>query len=112
MKKNDQITLEITGLGKDGEGVGRYEGMAFFVPGALPGDPITAGITKLKKTYGYARIIEILTPSVDRVTPPCPVASQCGGCQIMNLSYPAQLQAKRSNVISALTHTAHMSAER
>ncbi len=98
MKKNDQITLEITGLGKDGEGVGRYEGMAFFVPGALPGDTITAGITKLKKTYGYARIIEILTPSVDRVTPPCPVASQCGGCQIMNLSYSAQLVMKQELV--------------
>jgi 23S rRNA (uracil1939-C5)-methyltransferase len=95
MKKNDQITLEITGLGKDGEGVGHYNGMALFVPGALPGDVITAGITKLKKSYGYARIVEILTPSKNRVEAECPVANRCGGCQIMNLSYPAQLSMKQ-----------------
>ena len=56
MKKNDEFELNITGVGKDGEGIGHFEGMTFFVTGALPGDVVRAHVTKLKKTYVYARI--------------------------------------------------------
>lgn len=98
MKKNDTFELEITGLGKDGEGIGHYDGMTFFVSNALPGDIIKASVTKLKKTYGYARIISVITPSPDRVPSPCPVSQQCGGCSLMNYSYKAQLRMKESLV--------------
>lgn len=98
MEKNDEIELDITGLGSGGEGVGHFDGMAIFVNGGLPGDRVLAGITRVKKTYAYARIIEIITPSEDRVTPPCPVADRCGGCQLQSLSYPAQLRYKQDKV--------------
>lgn len=98
MKKNDEFELEITGIGKDGEGIGHFDGMTFFVPGALPGDTIRAAVTKLKKTYGYARVLSILSPSPDRVEPPCPVSARCGGCSLMNLSYKAQLRMKEDTV--------------
>ncbi len=63
MKKNDIFELEITDMGTDGEGIGHYDGMTFFVKDALIGDVITARATKLKKNYGYARVEEIKTPS-------------------------------------------------
>ena len=102
MKKNDTFQLQITDLGTGGEGIGKHEGMTFFVKGALPGDLIEAGVTKLKKTYGYARIVRILEPSEDRVEPICPVAGKCGGCQIMQMDYRAQLRFKERKVAQDL----------
>ena len=55
MRKNDEIELTIEDMGVSGEGIGKTEGMTFFVKDALIGDHIRAGITKLKKNYGYAR---------------------------------------------------------
>ena len=98
MKKNDVIELNITDISNMGEGIGHFEGMTFFVSGAIPGDVISAGVTKLKKTYGYARIIEIKEPSPDRVESICPVALRCGGCQIMQMEYGAQLRWKERSV--------------
>lgn len=63
MKKNDLFSLKITDMGVDGEGIGKYDGMTFFVKDALIGDEIRARATKLKKHYGYARVEEIITPS-------------------------------------------------
>ena len=98
MNKNDLFTLKITDMGVDGEGIGKYEGMTFFVKDALIGDKICARVVKLKKNYGYARVEEILTPSPFRVQPRCPVHRQCGGCQIQALSYDKQLEFKNSKV--------------
>ena len=91
MKKNDIFELEITDMGTDGEGIGHYDGMTFFVKDALIGDVITARATKLKKNYGYARVEEIKTPSTFRVEPQCELHKRCGGCQIQALSYEKQL---------------------
>lgn len=94
MKKNDVFEIEITGLGRDGEGIGHFEGQTFFINGALPGDVVRASATKLKKTYGYARVVELVRPSPDRVEPVCPVSDRCGGCSLLNYSYSAQLRMK------------------
>ncbi|MCR5641615.1 MAG: 23S rRNA (uracil(1939)-C(5))-methyltransferase RlmD [Lachnospiraceae bacterium] len=102
MKKNDTFQLEITDLGIGGEGIGKYEGMTFFVKGALPGDRIVAGVTKLKKTYGYARVVEIIEPSPNRREAVCPVSGKCGGCQIMEMDYAAQLRFKQQKVADDL----------
>lgn len=98
MKKNDIFELEITDMGTDGEGIGHYEGMTFFVKDALIGDVITARATKLKKNYGYARVEEIKTPSTFRVEPECELHKRCGGCQIQALSYEKQLEFKNDKV--------------
>ncbi|MCR5431470.1 MAG: TRAM domain-containing protein, partial [Lachnospiraceae bacterium] len=103
LKKNDIIEIEITDTSTEGEGIGHAEGMAFFVAGAIPGDIIKAGVTKLKKTYGYARLIELITPSKSRVTPRCRAASLCGGCQLQHESYEAQLKFKTEKVLNCLT---------
>ena len=71
MQKNDIIELKIEDMGVDGEGIGKYDGMTFFVKDAVLGDEIEARITKMKKNYGYARVEQILSPSKFRVTPQC-----------------------------------------
>lgn len=91
LKKNDVVTLTITDLGSTGEGIGRFEGFTLFVKDALIGDVIQAKIIKMKKSYGYGRLIEILTPSPYRVEVRCPQARACGGCQIQPLDYGRQL---------------------
>lgn len=85
-------------MGVGGEGIGKYEGMTFFVKDALIGDTIKARATKLKKNYGYARVEKIIIPSPYRVVPECPLHRQCGGCQIQALSYEEQLAFKKQKV--------------
>lgn len=98
MQKNELITLTIEDIGTDGLGIGRHEGMAFFVKDALIGDKILAKIIKLKKNYGYARLIEIQEASPDRVEPRCIYARSCGGCQIQEMDYKSQLVFKQQKV--------------
>ena len=98
MRKDDLITVTIEDLSSEGLGVGHYDGMAFFIKDTVIGDVAEAKIMKLKKTYGYARLIRLITPSPDRIAARCPVARQCGGCQIQAMSYPAQLRFKEAKV--------------
>ena len=111
MKKNDLFSLKITDMGVDGEGIGKYDGMTFFVKDALIGDHIRARATKLKKNYGYARVEEIITSSPYRIEPPCPLHRRCGGCQIQALSYEQQLAFKENKVRSNLQRIGGFSKE-
>ena len=111
MKKNDIFDLEITDMGVDGEGIGHFDGMTFFVKDALIGDVIRARVTKLKKNYGYARVEEIVKPSDFRVEPACTHHRRCGGCQIQALSYEKQLEFKQEKVRGNLIRIGGFSAE-
>jgi 23S rRNA (uracil1939-C5)-methyltransferase len=91
-----------TSLSSEGQGVGRSEGVAFFVPFALPGETVRAHIIKVEKRYCIAKIVEILEPSPDRVEPKCEAFAKCGGCAMMHLSYPEQLRAKTQIVRDCL----------
>jgi 23S rRNA (uracil1939-C5)-methyltransferase len=97
------VTLDVSGMTHDGEGVGRVDGYTLFVPGALPGERISARVTKQKKQYGYAELDELLTASPDRLNPPCDIYEECGGCQLQHFDYEAQLTWKRQHVIDNLT---------
>lgn len=101
-KKNTVVTVDITDMGQDGEGIGKVEGYTLFVKDAVIGDRVQVKVMKAKKNYGYARLLEILIPSPDRVDPRCPCARQCGGCQIQALSYASQLKFKEEKVRSCL----------
>ena len=111
MKKNDEFEIDITDIGNDGEGIGKHEGMTFFIKGGLPGDRVLAGATKLKKTYGYARLVKVLKPSPFRVTPKCPISEKCGGCQIQSLSYEKQLELKERKITENLIRIGGFSPE-
>lgn len=97
-KKDDLLTVEITDIGNDGEGIGKIDGYTLFIKDAVIGDLVKAKIMKAKKNYAYAHLEEVITPSKDRVKPKCPIARQCGGCQIQNMSYESQLRFKQSKV--------------
>lgn len=96
------VELEITDMTDDGKGLGRLSGLAIFVAGAVPGDRVSARITRLKKRYAFAETIELLEASATRVQPPCPYYQECGGCSMLELSYEEQLRIKRKNIITKL----------
>ena len=102
MKKNEKIRITIEDIGVNGEGIGKIDGYTLFVKDALIGDTVEAIITKAKKNYGYAKMLNIIEPSPYRVPAECPVARQCGGCQIQELSYEAQLSFKAKKVYDNL----------
>ena len=103
LKKNQEVSLTIEDFTKEGEGLGKYQGFPLFVKDTVIGDEVKVSITKLKKNYGYARLVEIIKPSEDRVTPLCPVARQCGGCKLQQISYDKQLHFKKGLVEGCLT---------
>lgn len=98
VKKNQYIEMTITGLGHEGQGVGKYEGYTLFVPDSLPGDKIKIKVVKVNKNFGFGRLIEIIESSPNRVQSECLVYKQCGGCQLQHLSYTEQLEWKRTLV--------------
>jgi len=97
-----QITLTIKRLGIHGEGIGDHNGFTIFVDGALPGETVTAAVDEVRKNFARAKVVSYEKTSPHRVTPPCPVFGQCGGCQLMHLDYPEQLETKRQRVVDAL----------
>lgn len=108
LKKNDTLTLDITALGSQGQGIGRVEGYAVFVPGALPGEHIKAHIIKVKSTFAVGKLQEVLAASPQRVEPKCPLFSKCGGCMLQHCAYPAQLLYKKQVVQDAFSRIGGM----
>ena len=102
IRKNDEFELTIEDMSEDGAGIGKQDGYIWFVKDAVIGDRIRARAMKMKKNYGFARLMEVLEASKDRVMPECPVARQCGGCQLQMMSYEAQLHFKECKVYNNL----------
>ncbi|MBC8571097.1 23S rRNA (uracil(1939)-C(5))-methyltransferase RlmD [Zongyangia hominis] len=102
LQKNDVIELTVTDISTDGNGVGRHEGMAVFVPGTAAGDRLKVKIVKTCKNYSYGIAAQALSPSPDRVEPGCPVFRQCGGCSLRHISYGAELRIKQNWVYENL----------
>ena len=110
-KKNDLVVLEITDLTEEGQGVGKCDGLVFFVKGTVMGDVVEARILKVKKNYAYAKVEKLLQASPYRVTPLCPVAGKCGGCQLQHLSYEKELAWKEDRIAQSLIRIAGISEE-
>lgn len=96
--KNQEVELTIEDMSVNGEGIGHANGMTFFVKGAVIGDRILAGVTKVKKNLCYARVISITEESPHRSIEKCPKARPCGGCQLQSLNYDKQLELKANHV--------------
>lgn len=102
IEKNDIICAMTDGIGSNGEGIIKHEGITFFVPACLPGEKVCFKVLKIKGNIGYGKVEEILTPAEERVRPKCPVFSRCGGCCLQHLEYAAQLSHKATVVKDAL----------
>ena len=110
-KKNELIILEITDLTEEGQGVGKKDGLVFFVKDSVMGDVVEARILKVKKNYAYAKVEELLKPSPYRIAPLCPVAGKCGGCQLQHLSYEKELAWKEDRIAQSLIRIAGIPEE-
>lgn len=98
MQKNSDIILKITDVTHDGNGVGRYQGIAVFVPGTAVGDTVKVHIVKVKKSYCFGKVTEIIEGSPDRIAVDCPVFSKCGGCVYRHIDYNAEALIKQQRV--------------
>jgi 23S rRNA (uracil1939-C5)-methyltransferase len=102
LRRGDLIELTIDRVAYGGQGLARHDGFIVFVKGAMPGDRVTARITRKKRDYAEAGVKELLDPSPDRVEAPCPHSGYCGGCQWQHMRYEAQLTHKKKLVEEAL----------
>lgn len=100
--KNNIVPLTIDALSNDGCGVGRFEGMAVFVPFTAVGDVLEVHIVKVCKSYAFGIIARIVAPGADRIPADCAGFGKCGGCCFRHLSYAAELQAKQGFVADAM----------
>ena len=108
MKKNDKFELVIEDMSEDGAGIGKLDGYIWFVKDALIGDKIEASAMKMKKNYGFARLVRVIEPATGRVEAKCPVARACGGCQMQELDYAEQLKFKEKKVYNHLKRIGNM----
>lgn len=98
LNKNDIITLEITALSNEGNGIGRIDDIVVFVPNTAVGDIVKVKIVKVLKSYAFGRLENVITPSMHRIENNCPVFEKCGGCAYRHISYSAEANEKAEQV--------------
>ncbi len=111
MEKNQIITLEITGMTNEGNGVGRYDNIAVFVPMTAIGDKLEVKIVKVLKSYCFGIVEKIISPSKSRQKSDCPVFKQCGGCSFRHINYQEELEMKSNFVKDAFERIGNISPE-
>lgn len=102
MKPGDELDLEIADVAYGGAGLARHEGRVVFVPFTIPGEKVRARLGKVTRSWMQARVVKILSASPDRLAPPCPLFTRCGGCAYQHIAYPRQLEIKTRQVAEAL----------
>ncbi|GAB4138653.1 MAG: 23S rRNA (uracil(1939)-C(5))-methyltransferase RlmD [Planctomycetota bacterium] len=104
VRAGENLELAIERMADGPDGFARKGGYALLVEGGLPGERVLAKVTSAARRFGRARVVEVLSPSPDRVEPPCRHFADCGGCQWQHASLPAQRAWKRERLRSALAH--------
>lgn len=101
VRAKDIITITIETVAFGGDGIGRAENLVVFVPFTATGDVAEVEIREAKKRYLRGRLRNLITPSPDRVEPPCPYFRHCGGCHYQHIDYGRQIEMKGRQVIEA-----------
>lgn len=96
------LTLELAGLGRQGEALAEADGKRVFVFGGIPGETVAAEVTAERRGYIAAEVVEVLDASPDRVEADCRYFGECTGCQWQHVSYERQLEMKRELLADAL----------
>lgn len=105
---HEEIEIPIRSLTNQGVGVGTWNDWVVFVPFSLPNEMVRARIYRNHANYSEADLMEVLVPSPERVSPVCPLFTECGGCQYQHASYSLQLQWKRQQVEELLNKMLHL----
>ncbi len=103
-QKGDTLELDIQKMTYGGQGLARIDNFVIFIRGAIPGDRVRAVIYRKRKGFAEARIVELLSPSADRVEAPCPYVPWCGGCQWQHVRYEVQVSYKKVFIEESLEH--------
>ena len=103
---HQELELTIDTLTNLGVGLGRIDEWVVMVPFSLPDGRVRARIFRNHKNYSDADLLEVITPSPERVEPGCALFGQCGGCQYQHLAYSAQLDWKHSQVTELMQRMA------
>ncbi len=111
MQKNEIYELTITGMTDEGDGVGRVDGMAVFVPYTIVGEQVRVLIVKVLKTFAYGKLLEVIKPSVHRTKAECPHFYQCGGCQLWHMDMEEELAYKQQKVTDCLKRIGKLDVE-
>jgi 23S rRNA (uracil1939-C5)-methyltransferase len=104
----NRLEVQVSDMAHGGDAVARHEGKVVFVPYALPGEKVLVEITEDKASYSRGRVVQVLTPSPDRVEPRCPHHGTCGGCQWQHIAYERQLSLREEVLRSQLKRIAHL----
>lgn len=108
MKKNDHVIGICSSYTHDGHGVVKIDGFPLFVKGMLINEKAEIIVTMMKKTYGYGRCFKLMEKSKERIHPICPIANQCGGCQLQHMSSKEQAILKLQKVQNVIQRVAHL----
>ena len=100
--------IAIDGLTHDGRGVGRRDGKAVFVSGALPGERVRAKQTAKNRHFDEAAAFAVLEASADRVAPRCAHFGTCGGCVLQHLDEAKQIEAKARVLTENMARIGHV----
>lgn len=93
-KIGDRLELSVKKIVPNGLGLCFAEALTVFVPLSVKGDELLVEIRKIQGRTAFAKIVEILKPSENRITPKCQYFGICGGCNFQQMSYQTQLEAK------------------
>ena len=102
IQKNEHFDIEIIDMGEGGEGIGKINDFTLFIPGVLIGDLVEVRVIKVKKSYGYGKMVKLIKPSPFRQEAGCTLHGKCGGCQLQHMKYEAQLKWKQKKVENCL----------
>ncbi|WP_349305969.1 23S rRNA (uracil(1939)-C(5))-methyltransferase RlmD [Clostridium swellfunianum] len=108
VEKNKDYVIDISGMGYEGEGVGKIENFTVFVQGALIGEKVKVKIVKVAKNYAYGKLLDIIETSKHRAEPVCSIYKNCGGCQLQHMSYEGQLGFKTQRVKEVIARIAKL----
>lgn len=100
VRKNEKLTVDIMDLTYEGMGVAKVDNYPLFIEGVLPDEQAEVEVTKVNKQYGFARLVNLLKKSPDRVESKANIYSQTGIAPLQHLAYPAQLTFKRNQILN------------
>ena len=100
----EPVSLEIESLSHEGRGIAHLDGKVAFVDGALAGEQVSAAYVRRRGRFDELKAVEVLNPSLIRVTPPCEFAGLCGGCSLQHMDSDAQIEFKQSVLLEQMQH--------
>ena len=101
--KNSEHIVKISGYSSDGAGVARIDGQVVFIPQTIDGEECKIKILKVNKNIAYGKLVEVCSPSEQRISPSCKYYPKCGGCDFHHMAYEEECAAKRAHVQNVIS---------